>query len=116
MFHCEHSQCLANAHDKCKHGKFNINNLSDIHLKFVRTSLISMPIQQVLCDRHFGGINYPVGGVGGIATSLADGLVEKGSEICYKANVTNAILENGKAVSCLYRLEELYLCWVLYLS
>ncbi|CAN6381533.1 unnamed protein product [Urochloa humidicola] len=52
----------------------------------------------VLCDRHFGGINYPVGGVGGIATSLADGLVEKGSEICYKANVTNVILENGKAV------------------
>jgi len=70
----------------------------------------------VLCDRHFGGINYPVGGVGGIATSLADGLVEKGSEILYKANVTNVILENGKAVSCLYRLEELYLCWVLYLS
>nr|CAB3491813.1 unnamed protein product [Digitaria exilis] len=52
----------------------------------------------VLCDRHFGGINYPVGGVGGIATSLADGLVEKGSEIRYKANVTNVILENGKAV------------------
>ncbi|KAG2562735.1 prolycopene isomerase, chloroplastic-like [Panicum virgatum] len=52
----------------------------------------------VLCDRHFGGINYPVGGVGGIATSLADGLVEKGSEIRYKANVTNVILENGKAI------------------
>ncbi|CAO2151505.1 unnamed protein product, partial [Urochloa humidicola] len=52
----------------------------------------------VLCGRHFGGINYPVGGVGGIATSLADGLVEKGSEIRYKANVTNVILENGKAV------------------
>ncbi|TVT96855.1 hypothetical protein EJB05_57932 [Eragrostis curvula] len=52
----------------------------------------------VLCDRHFGGINYPVGGVGGIATSLADGLVDKGSEIRYKANVTNVILKNGKAV------------------
>uniref|UniRef100_A0A0D9XTE9 prolycopene isomerase n=1 Tax=Leersia perrieri TaxID=77586 RepID=A0A0D9XTE9_9ORYZ len=52
----------------------------------------------VLCDRHFGGINYPVGGVGGIAMSLADGLVDKGSEIRYKANVTNVILENGKAV------------------
>jgi prolycopene isomerase len=58
-----------------------------------------------LCDRHFGGINYPVGGVGGIAISLADGLVEKGSEIRYKANVTNIILENGKAVSYLYRLK-----------
>ncbi|KAH0913545.1 hypothetical protein HID58_036866 [Brassica napus] len=41
----------------------------------------------VLCDRHYGGINYPVGGVGGIARSLAGGLVDQGSEIFYKANV-----------------------------
>lgn len=54
---------------------------------------------QVLCDRHFGGINYPVGGVGGIAKSLANGLIDQGSEILYKANVTNIILEHGKAVS-----------------
>ncbi|XP_015577818.1 prolycopene isomerase, chloroplastic isoform X1 [Ricinus communis] len=52
----------------------------------------------VLCDRHFGGINYPVGGVGGIAKSLVNGLVDQGSEILYKANVTNIILEHGKAV------------------
>ncbi|RVW89707.1 Prolycopene isomerase, chloroplastic [Vitis vinifera] len=52
----------------------------------------------VLCDRHFGGINYPVGGVGGIAKSLAKGLVENGSEILYKANVTSIILAQGKAV------------------
>lgn len=52
----------------------------------------------VLCDRHFGGINYPVGGVGGIAKALAKGLVDKGSEILYKANVTSIILEHGKAV------------------
>ncbi|XP_072977595.1 prolycopene isomerase, chloroplastic [Typha angustifolia] len=52
----------------------------------------------VLCDRHFGGINYPVGGVGGIAKSLATGLVDKGSEIRYKANVTNVILQHGRAV------------------
>lgn len=52
----------------------------------------------VLCDRHYGGINYPVGGVGGIAKSLAKGLEDKGSRILYKANVTNIILENGKAV------------------
>ncbi|GAV63897.1 NAD_binding_8 domain-containing protein [Cephalotus follicularis] len=52
----------------------------------------------VLCDRHFGGINYPVGGVGGIAKSLAKGLVDQGSEILYKANVTNIVLEHGKAV------------------
>ncbi|XP_020268387.1 prolycopene isomerase, chloroplastic [Asparagus officinalis] len=52
----------------------------------------------VLCDRHFGGINYPVGGVGEIAKSLAKGLVDKGSKILYKANVKNIILESGKAV------------------
>ncbi|GKB69665.1 carotenoid isomerase [Tanacetum coccineum] len=52
----------------------------------------------VLCDRHFGGINYPVGGVGGIAKSLAKGLVDQGSEILYKANVTSIIIDNGKAV------------------
>jgi phytoene dehydrogenase-like protein len=68
-----------------------------------------------LCDRHFGGINYPVGGVGGIAVSLADGLVEKGSEIRYKANVTNVVLENGKAVSYLTDLNT-WTYWVLFLS
>ncbi|KAG5063696.1 hypothetical protein JHK85_004879 [Glycine max] len=52
----------------------------------------------VLCDRHFGGINYPLGGVGGIAKSLAKGLVDQGSEIVYKANVTSIIIEQGKAV------------------
>ncbi|XP_052198796.1 prolycopene isomerase, chloroplastic [Diospyros lotus] len=52
----------------------------------------------VLCDRHFGGINYPVGGVGGIAKSLAKGLVDQGSEILYRANVTNIIVDHGKAV------------------
>ncbi|CAK9322949.1 unnamed protein product [Citrullus colocynthis] len=52
----------------------------------------------VLCDRHFGGINYPIGGVGGIAKSLAKGLVDHGSSIMYKANVTQIITENGKAV------------------
>ncbi|XP_054802727.1 prolycopene isomerase, chloroplastic isoform X2 [Prosopis cineraria] len=51
----------------------------------------------VLCDRHFGGINYPVGGVGGIAKSLAEGLVKQGSEIHYKSNVTDIIVEQGKA-------------------
>lgn len=57
------------------------------------------PGHQVLCDRHFGGINYPVGGVGGIPRALAGGLVDKGSKILYKANVARIILENGKAVS-----------------
>lgn len=42
---------------------------------------------QVFCDRHFGGINYPVGGVGRIGEELAAGLQERGSYIEYKANV-----------------------------
>lgn len=41
----------------------------------------------VFCDRHFGGINYPVGGVGRIAQELADGLCERGGRIEYRANV-----------------------------
>ncbi|KAJ8754461.1 hypothetical protein K2173_005622 [Erythroxylum novogranatense] len=62
----------------------------------LRTPMINAGL--VLCDRHFGGINYPVGGVGGIAKSLAKGLIDQGSEMLYKANATNIILENGKAV------------------
>jgi len=52
----------------------------------------------VFSDRHYGGINYPKGGVGQIAQKLADGLVAAGSEIKYKARVTKIIMENGKAV------------------
>ncbi|XP_021288984.1 prolycopene isomerase, chloroplastic isoform X2 [Herrania umbratica] len=62
----------------------------------LRTPMINAGM--VLCDRHFGGINYPVGGVGGIAQSLAEGLIDQGSEILYRANVTNIILDQGKAV------------------
>lgn len=62
----------------------------------LRTPMINASM--VLCDRHFGGINYPVGGVGGIAKNLAKGLVDYGGSILYKANVTDIILENEKAV------------------
>lgn len=62
----------------------------------LRTPIINASM--VLCDRHFGGINYPVGGVGEIAKSLAKGLVKKGSNILYKANVTSIITDNRKAV------------------
>lgn len=40
-----------------------------------------------------------MGGVGEIAKSLAKGLVNQGSQILYRANVTSIILDNGKAVS-----------------
>ncbi|KAL6145419.1 hypothetical protein ACLB2K_056107 [Fragaria x ananassa] len=65
-------------------------------VKALQTPMINASM--VMCDRHYGGINYPVGGVGGIAKSLAKGLVEQGSQILYKANVTGIILDQGKAV------------------
>ena len=52
----------------------------------------------VFSDRHYGGINYPQGGVGQIAQKLADGLSKAGGEIKYQARVTNILMENGKAV------------------
>lgn len=47
----------------------------------------------VFCDRHFGGINYPIGGVGQIAQQLAEGFVECGGELRYKANVVKIVTE-----------------------
>lgn len=41
----------------------------------------------VFCDRHYGGINYPVGGVGRIPEAMAEGIRENGGYIVYKANV-----------------------------
>jgi len=52
----------------------------------------------VLSDRHYGGINYPKGGVGKIAQKLVEGLEKKGGEIQYKARVKEIILDNNKAV------------------
>lgn len=52
----------------------------------------------VFCDRHYGGVNYPKGGVGQIAQKLVEGLVKAGGKIQYQAKVTRAIVENGKAI------------------
>lgn len=52
----------------------------------------------VFSDRHYGGINYPKGGVGQIALKLVEGLEKAGGEIKYKARVTKIITENGRAV------------------
>ena len=41
----------------------------------------------VFCDRHYGGINYPRGGVGAIPQAMADGIEERGGRIEYRANV-----------------------------
>lgn len=52
----------------------------------------------VFSDRHYGGINYPKGGVGQIAQKLVAGLEKAGGEIHYKSRVTKIITERGKAV------------------
>ncbi|KAL0908833.1 hypothetical protein M5K25_023342 [Dendrobium thyrsiflorum] len=70
---------------------FILSTVNALHTPMINASM-------VLCDRHLGGVNYPVGGVGGIAKALANGLVNKGSKLLYKANVTNIVLKDGKAV------------------
>lgn len=61
-----------------------------------RTPMINAGM--VFSDRHYGGINYPKGGVGQIAQKLVEGLEKAGSQIRYKARVTEILLEQGKAV------------------
>ncbi|BAZ49028.1 phytoene dehydrogenase-related protein [Nostoc sp. NIES-4103] len=52
----------------------------------------------VFSDRHYGGVNYPKGGVGQIAQKLVEGLEKAGGEIRYQARVTKIIVERGRAV------------------
>jgi prolycopene isomerase len=52
----------------------------------------------VFSDRHYGGINYPKGGVGQIAQKLVEGLEKAGGQIQYKARVKKIITEKGKAI------------------
>ncbi len=63
----------------------------------------------VFTDRHAGGINYPKGGVGIIAEKLVSGMENLGSKIRYRANVTEILLKNKKAVGVkLSNGEKLY--------
>jgi prolycopene isomerase len=52
----------------------------------------------VFSDRHYGGINYPKGGVGQIAQKLVEGLEKFGGKIQYKSKVARIITEQGRAV------------------
>lgn len=52
----------------------------------------------VFSDRHYGGINYPEGGVGQIPLKLVEGLEKHGGEIKYAANVYQIITEQNQAV------------------
>ncbi|MBD2458928.1 carotene isomerase [Nostoc sp. FACHB-87] len=52
----------------------------------------------VFSDRHYGGVNYPKGGVSIIAQKLVEGLEQLGGQIKYQARVKKIILEQGRAV------------------
>ena len=62
----------------------------------------------VFSDRHYGGINYPKGGVGQIAQKLVEGLEKAGGKIQYKARVARIITENGRAVGVELTTGEVY--------
>ncbi|AIE74489.1 MULTISPECIES: carotenoid isomerase [unclassified Synechocystis] len=52
----------------------------------------------VFSDRHYGGINYPKGGVGQIAESLVTGLEKFGGKIRYGARVTKIVKDSDRAI------------------
>ncbi len=62
----------------------------------------------VFSDRHYGGINYPKGGVGQIAQALATGIEQAGSRILYRARVTEILLEDNRAVGVKLASGEVY--------
>ena len=52
----------------------------------------------VFSDRHYGGVNYPKGGVGCIAQTLAEGLTETGGHIQYGSRVKRIVIQAGRAI------------------
>ncbi|MEO0455418.1 MAG: carotenoid isomerase [Cyanobacteria bacterium P01_A01_bin.114] len=61
-----------------------------------RTPLINAGM--VFSDRHYGGVNYPKGGVGQIAQTLADGFEKAGGTLQYRARVVKILTEQSRAV------------------
>jgi prolycopene isomerase len=61
----------------------------------VATPLVNAGI--CLADRHYGGINYPLGGSGAIPRALCQGFEKFGGQIRYQAEVTAILVENGEA-------------------
>lgn len=57
-----------------------------------RTPMINAGM--VFCDRHYGGINYPKGGVGTISDALVEGVLEGGGRIAYGKRVTRVLLDD----------------------
>lgn len=52
----------------------------------------------VFSDRHYGGVNYPKGGVGQIAQKLVQGLTNAGGKIQYSSKVKQILTEAGNAI------------------
>ncbi|NJO77744.1 MAG: carotene isomerase [Cyanobacteria bacterium RM1_2_2] len=71
-----------------------------------RTPMINAGM--VFSDRHYGGINYPKGGVGQIAQKLVEGLEKAGGQIRYKARVTEVVCEQGRATGVKLATGEVY--------
>jgi prolycopene isomerase len=71
-----------------------------------RTPMINAGM--VFSDRHYGGINYPKGGVGQIAQKLVEGLEKCGGKIQYRARVTQVVTEKGRAVGVEVASGEVY--------
>ena len=62
----------------------------------------------VFSDRHYGGVNYPKGGVGKIAQKLAEGLEKCGGKIEYQARVTKILTKQGQAIGVQLATGEVY--------
>ncbi|MGI0485977.1 carotenoid isomerase [Pantanalinema rosaneae CENA516] len=71
-----------------------------------RTPMINAGM--VFSDRHYGGINYPKGGVGQIAQKLVEGLEAHGGQIRYKARVTQILQDQGRAIGVQLATGETY--------
>jgi prolycopene isomerase len=50
-----------------------------------------------LADRHFGGINYPIGGSSAIPEALCKGIKKFGGRISYQSEVAEILVNKGKA-------------------
>lgn len=61
----------------------------------VSTPLVNAGI--CLADRHYGGINYPVGGSGAIPEALCRGVEKFGGRICFQSEVSGILVEHGEA-------------------
>ncbi len=61
----------------------------------VSTPLVNAGI--CLADRHYGGINYPVGGSGAIPRALCRGIEKSGGQIRFQSEVTSILVDNGEA-------------------